>query len=132
MSKVRLLLGSNLGDRAGWLAFARQRIESAFGLIERASSVHETAPWGYESAKAYLNQVVELECAMEPLKMLHIIEGIELSAGRQRTAERYADRTLDIDILYIGDLHIDLPQLTVPHPRIGERPFVQALLAELD
>lgn len=132
MSKVLLLLGSNLGDRAGWLAFGRQRIESAFGLIERATSVHETAPWGYESRNAYLNQVVEVETSVEPLKILHWLEGIERSAGRQRSGEGYQDRTLDIDILYIDDQQIDLPELTVPHPRIGDRPFVQALLAELD
>lgn len=131
MSRVRLLLGSNLGDREGWLAFGRQRIESAFGLIVRATSVHQTEPWGYESKNSYLNQIVEVECAVEPLRMLHWIEGIERSAGRQRSEGGYADRTLDIDILYIDDLVIDHPRLQVPHPRIGERPFVQQLLAEL-
>lgn len=128
---MRLLLGSNLGDREGWLAFGRQRIESAFGLIVRATSVHQTEPWGYESKNSYLNQIVEVECAVEPLRMLHWIEGIERSAGRQRSGGGYADRTLDIDILYIDDLVIDHPRLQVPHPRIGERPFVQQLLAEL-
>lgn len=132
MSKVLLLLGSNLGDRDSWLAFGRQRIESAFGLIVRATTIHETEPWGYESKNGYLNQVVEVETSVAPLTMLHWIEGIERSAGRQRAGDGYADRTLDIDILYIDDQQIDHPKLTVPHPRIGERPFVQQLLAELD
>lgn len=133
MSRVVLLLGSNLGDRAGWLAFGRQRIESAFGLIVRATSVQQSAPWGYESSNGYLNQVVEVETSIDPLRVLYLIEGIERSAGRQRViGGGYVDRTLDIDILYIDDQRIDLPELVVPHPRIGDRPFVQALLAELE
>ena len=131
MSKVLLLLGSNFGDREGWLSFARQKLESSFGLIVRSTSVVETAPWGYESPNAYLNQIVEVETSLDPLKILDRTQGIELSAGRRHTKEGYEDRTLDIDILYIDDLEVDHPRLKVPHPRISDRPFVLALLDEL-
>lgn len=139
MPRVTLLLGSNLGDRAANLSAARQGIERVAGAIVEASPEMRTEPWGYASDNYYLNQVVVVDSLLDdPLELLDRLLAVETALGRVRSAaaslpegQRYEDRTIDIDILYIDDLQINHSRLIVPHPRIAERDFVQQLLAQL-
>jgi 2-amino-4-hydroxy-6-hydroxymethyldihydropteridine diphosphokinase len=106
--------------------------------LVRASSVHETPALMPEGAppewdRPYLNQVIEVtppDGRLEPLELLRITQGIERELGRQPAA-RWAPRVIDIDVLAWGDLVLDMPELTLPHPRLHERHFVLAPLCEL-
>ena len=120
-------LGSNLGDRAGYLRLA---VDSLPGVV-RMSQVYETDPvGGPEGQGPYLNMVVAIETALGPYELLGCCREIEARAGRQRI-EHWGPRTLDIDVLFYDDLHLDDPELTVPHPRYAERLFVLAPLSEV-
>ena len=136
MNNVILSLGSNLGDRNFYLAAARQLLELRVGEITRLSPVMETKSWGYDSHD-YLNQVVECETILEPLDLLRVLKEIEVALGRPAESKTkpgtqdYHDRTIDIDILYYDDIEMNTPELTIPHPRIQDRPFIQELLKQL-
>ena len=136
MNNVILSLGSNLGDRNFYLAAARQLLELRVGEITRLSPVIETKSWGYDSHD-YLNQVVEYATELEPLDLLRVLKEIEVALGRPAESKTkpgtqdYHDRTIDIDILYYDDVEMDTPELTIPHPRIQDRPFIQELLKQL-
>lgn len=123
-----LALGSNLGDRAGALTEAVRRIADLPGVdLVAASSARESialTPSGPDAdAPAYLNSVVAVETALTPEALLGAVNAIETDLGRVR-GERWADRTLDIDIIVFGDLVVETERLTVPHPRAAERDFV--------
>jgi 2-amino-4-hydroxy-6-hydroxymethyldihydropteridine diphosphokinase len=97
----------------------------------RVSPVYETAPVGGPEQGPYLNCVVELGSAPAPLELLALAHRLETAAARARTIPN-GPRTLDVDILLIGDLRLSTPELTVPHPRMFERGFVLAPLEDLD
>jgi 2-amino-4-hydroxy-6-hydroxymethyldihydropteridine diphosphokinase len=121
-------LGSNLGDREGHLRFA---IDSLPG-VERLSQVFETDPvGGPEGQPPYLNMVVQLRTELDPHALLRRCQEIEAAALRDRTIH-WGPRTLDIDLLFYDDLVIRDEELTLPHPRLGERRFVLEPLAEVD
>ncbi|WP_342086746.1 2-amino-4-hydroxy-6-hydroxymethyldihydropteridine diphosphokinase [Dyadobacter sp. OTU695] len=128
--QVFLLLGSNLGDRPQVLAAAREAIGEQAGRIVSQSAVYETAPWGITDQPAFLNQVVEISTSLPPEDLLRIILNIEHDLGRVRY-ERWGARVIDIDILYFGQTVMDSARLTLPHPRIQDRRFVLAPLAEI-
>ena len=120
-------LGSNLGDRRRHLLEA---VEPLTGLVA-ISRVYETDPVGGPPGQApYLNCVVELSTELKPRQLLGVCHRLEAAAGRVR-GERWGPRTLDADVLIVGDLVVDEPDLVVPHPRMWERRFVLAPLAEL-
>ena len=122
-----LALGSNLGDRWGHLRAA----VDAMPDVVAVSPVYETAPVGGPEGQAeYLNLVVELETERSPRELLGVAQALEEAAGRVRV-ERWGPRTLDVDVLLVGDLVVDEPDLVVPHPRMFERRFVLAPLADL-
>jgi len=124
-------LGSNVGDRAGCLAFARSRLALLPDTHVRAvSTVEETEPVGPVPQGPYLNQMVLLRTSLSAHDLLDRCLAIERDAGRER-GERWGPRTLDLDIVRFGEQVIDEPGLTVPHPEIGRRPFWQRELAEL-
>lgn len=125
-----LLLGTNLGDREAYLASARTSLENAHNHITGASSVYETEAWGTEGQPAYLNQVVALRTDLLPSELLKHTASIELQLGRIRR-ERWASRTIDIDILYYGSEIISQPELEIPHPRLHLRNFTLHPLAEI-
>lgn len=127
---VFLLLGSNLGDRPQVLAAAREAIAELAGSIVNQSAVYETAPWGITDQPAFLNQVIEISTFLLPEDLLRIILNIEHDLGRVRY-ERWGARVIDIDILYFGQTIMDSARLTLPHPRIQDRRFVLAPLAEI-
>ncbi|MBQ0120498.1 MAG: 2-amino-4-hydroxy-6-hydroxymethyldihydropteridine diphosphokinase [Bacteroidales bacterium] len=128
-----LNIGSNLGDREMNLRRAVDEL-SLLGSRCIVSSIVESEPWGFESSNAFLNVGVMLESDIEPLGMLHHCQAIERqlgSASHRDSNGNYVDRLIDIDIILAGDLHINTPELTVPHPRMHERDFVMRPLQEL-
>ena len=132
MVKVYLALGSNLGDREMNLAFARKEIGLLpASLILAKSSVEETAPLGGRDQPAYLNQMLLLETVLPPRVLLEACRAIENAAGRVRH-ERWASRTLDIDIVRYGDLSLNETDLTIPHPGLKDRDFWQREIQEIE
>lgn len=120
-------LGSNLGDREGYLRLAVDRL----GTVTRTSDVYETAPVGGPDGQgAYLNMVVEVRTILDPYALLRRCRQIEAEGMRQRTV-RWGPRTLDVDLLFYEDVTIDDPRLTLPHPRLAERRFVLEPLSEI-
>src|SRR5512146_294154 len=127
---IYLGLGSNLDDRLRNLREAQAALPPQVQVL-RASRVYETAPWGYSDQPAYLNQVLEATTALAPLALLAHIKAIETRLGRVPSF-RFGPRLIDIDILFYSDQVIDLPELSVPHPRLSERAFMLVPLAELE
>ena len=122
-----LALGSNLGDREHYLRFAVNELAGVVAM----SQVFETAPvGGPDDQGAYLNMVVKVETPLAPYEFIHRCQRIEEDAQRQRVVH-WGPRTLDIDLLFYDDLHIESDTLTIPHPRITERRFVLAPLSEI-
>lgn len=129
---VHLGLGANLGDRLAALRSAVEEL-AALGRIAARSSVWETDPVGV-SGTAFLNGAVALETEREPEALLDALLAIERRHGRVRPAASDAPklpRPLDLDLLLWGERIVDTPRLTVPHPRLAERSFVLAPLAEI-
>jgi dihydroneopterin aldolase / 2-amino-4-hydroxy-6-hydroxymethyldihydropteridine diphosphokinase len=127
---VYLGLGSNLGARARNLSAARRRLRQNGVHVLRESRVIETEPWGDIHQPKFLNQVVEAEWHGTPRELLAVAKKIEEEGGRRRTW-RWGPRLIDVDILLFGRRHVRLRDLVIPHPRIGERPFVTESLDEL-
>jgi len=129
--RVFVSLGSNLGDRVGYLRAARAALSALPAtVLVAASRVYETAPQERDDQDAFLNQVVCLETGLQPLDLLYECQRIEREHGRVRTV-RFGPRTLDIDILLFQDVASDDPELTLPHPRMVKRAFVLVPLAEV-
>lgn len=129
---VFLALGSNLGDRAGWLAFATERLAAIPGFTLVATTpTEETAPLDGADQPPYLNAMVRGRFDREAEALLADCHAIEAEAGRDRVA-RWASRTLDIDLVRCGDLLCDRPDLTLPHPGLRDRPFWASQLALLE
>jgi 2-amino-4-hydroxy-6-hydroxymethyldihydropteridine diphosphokinase len=119
-------LGANLGDREAAIRRAVELLGAG-----RLSTLRETEPWGYADQPCFLNAVAELETEEEPRALLERLLAIERELGRLRVGSRYGPRTIDLDLLVYGDLELDEPGLTVPHPLLHEREFVLEPLAEL-
>jgi 2-amino-4-hydroxy-6-hydroxymethyldihydropteridine diphosphokinase len=130
---VYIVLGSNLGDRAAHLAFARARLDALPGTrVTAASPIEETAPVGPVPQGPYLNQMLRVETTLAPDALLAACLSIEADAGRDRsTAVRWGPRTLDLDLLLFGDRQVDEPSLRLPHPEIAQRDFWQRELRAL-
>ena len=130
MKRIYLSTGSNIGDREANLRNAVERLESRELQVLRTSRIYETEPVDYKEQAWFLNQVVEAETALFPMQLLTRIGRVERELGRIRTVNK-GPRTLDIDILFYGTAIVDTARLEIPHPRIAERRFVLAPLAEL-
>lgn len=131
-----LLLGGNLGDVKGAFSVAESMIGHPTGRIGAGilarSRDHWTEPWGFSDERLFLNRALLVSTTLEPLELLGELLTIERALGRNRCEEgRYASRTIDIDILLIGDQVIDLPGLVVPHPRMHERAFALEPAADI-
>jgi len=126
-----IALGSNVGDRYGYLARARAAIGAlSKTLIVGESSIEETAPVGPVAQGPYLNQMIAVETSLSPHELLAELQAIELREGRIR-AERWGPRTLDLDIVRFGHQSVDDANLRLPHPELPNRDFWQRELAEL-
>lgn len=129
--EAALGLGGNLGDPVVAFATVLQRLEAHETVSRiRPSSVYRTAPWGKLDQPEFLNMAVLVETTLSARALLDLCLSLEREGGRERR-ERWGPRTLDIDILTYGRETIDEPGLQVPHPRIAERAFVLAPLAEI-
>ena len=130
--RAYLSLGSNLGDRLAHLQAAVDGLAAEPGMtVAAVSRVYETAPVGGPAQGDYLNAVVALDTAASPRELLAIAQRLEAAEHRVRE-ERWGPRTLDVDVLLVGDEEVHEPDLEVPHPRMTERAFVLAPLADLD
>ncbi|MEA3056534.1 MAG: 2-amino-4-hydroxy-6-hydroxymethyldihydropteridine diphosphokinase [Actinomycetota bacterium] len=129
MTRAFLALGSNLGDRAQHLADAIAGIPDVVAV----SPIYETGPVGGSASQGdYLNAVVELDTELSPRELLEVCRRLETAAKRVRDpSDRFGPRTLDVDVLLVGDDRVDEPDLEVPHPRMWERGFVLIPLADL-
>jgi len=129
-------IGSNLGDREGYLAFAVSELTDTDGVRSVShSSWIETPPWGPVEQGPFLNGMLKVESTLEPLVMLDTILHIERLAGRQREIH-WGPRTLDLDIVWVENeggqcVQVNVPNLVVPHPYFWERQFVLEPLQEL-
>ncbi len=136
---VYLSLGSNLGNRRQLLLDAIEKINKKVGNVVRQSSFYETKPWGFESENLFLNAVIKVTTKLSPLELLSVTQEIEREMGRRKkttlnsqlSTPNYSDRPIDIDILLYDDLHVDLPELKIPHPLMLERDFVLVPLREI-
>jgi 2-amino-4-hydroxy-6-hydroxymethyldihydropteridine diphosphokinase len=128
-------MGGNLASWAGapeaTLTAAAQRLES-LGRVGRRSSLYSTEPVGFAAQPSFVNAVVALETALRPRALLEGLLAIEHEFGRDRVASFVnGPRTLDLDILLLGELEISEPGLEIPHPRLNERAFVLVPLSEI-
>ena len=133
MRRAFLGLGANVGDPERNLREAIARLKAAPGVnLRRQSRVYKTEPIGVTDQPEFLNMVVEVEVGeeMSARDLLKLVKQIETEVGRQQRA-KWGPRELDIDILLLGDEHVVEPDFEVPHPRMWERAFVMAPLAEL-
>lgn len=129
-SKIALGLGSNVGDRlANIRAAVRMIVEIGVGNMS-VSSVYETPPWGNDEQGSFLNACIVLEAAFEPFVFLRKLKAIEKTIGRV-PRERWGPREIDADILLWGDLCLQTPTLSIPHPFMHKRAFVLVPLAQI-
>jgi 2-amino-4-hydroxy-6-hydroxymethyldihydropteridine diphosphokinase len=131
VTRVWLALGSNLGDREGYLRAAREALPAAGITLVRASRVAETEPVGVVDQPSFLNQVVEVETSLEPRPLLEAVKTIEQQLGRT-TRQRWGPREIDIDILRYHGRTVDEPGLHIPHAELQNRPFLLELLEDLE
>ena len=133
MATAYLSLGSNLGDRLRLIQEAVAALTVEAGPVTALSSLYETEPWGFSSPHRFLNVALALETSLSPETLLAVTQRIERDLGRTHKSVdgRYADRTIDIDLLFVGDAVLDTPALTLPHPRLHLRRFVLEPLREI-
>lgn len=135
-------LGTNLGDKEGNIRRACELIAERIGRIERQSDLYRSEPWGFQSENDFVNAAICVKTPMKPQELLTATQEIERAMGRTEkstpTAETsedtlpvYHDRTIDIDILLYDDLHIDEPDLKIPHPLMLRRDFVMIPLNQI-
>jgi 2-amino-4-hydroxy-6-hydroxymethyldihydropteridine diphosphokinase len=125
-----LSLGSNLGDRSAILRTAIALLAEAHVRVKKISSFYETEPVDFLDQPWFLNCVVEAETSLPPFDLLRALRGIESRLGSKKEFAK-GPRLLDMDILLYGNEAIDLPELQIPHPRMLQRNFVLAPLAEI-
>ena len=135
MTQAVVSLGSNIEPRERRLADARAALAALPQTrVVKVSSVRETEPVDVPTAfcdQRFLNQIVVCETTLEARDFLHRLQAIETAQGRVRGPVRNVPRTIDLDLIAFGDLVLDEPELTLPHPRARERAFVLEPLAEV-
>lgn len=132
VNNIFLSLGSNIGDRLGFLKFAVEKInENSLCNVLKSSSVYETKPLGDLNQDNYYNAVIEIETALGFFDLYHLIKSIERKAGRMESNFKWSPRELDIDIIFYNQLIINSDNLIVPHSDYAERDFVVIPLLEI-
>ena len=122
-----------MGDRKGNIKLAIKQISELIGPVVRQSALIKTAPWGFNSANTFINAAVCSETSLSPREVLQATQDIERGLGRTTKSidGQYHDRLIDIDILLYDDLHVNEPDLVIPHPHMNERQFVMQPLSEI-
>lgn len=132
--EAHLLLGGNLGDVQRTFEKAEEFLLGSFTILGK-SSLYQSEPWGMVSENLFLNQVWKVETVFSPQLLLEKLLAAELQFGRERLSSMvegsYFDRTLDIDILFMGDLVLNSDKLVLPHPRLHLRAFTLQALVEV-
>lgn len=133
MAIVYLSLGSNIGDRLGYLQQATSLLKATPGIsVVATSSFYETEPWQMDSENWFVNAVVQVSTTLTPEKLLSECQRIETQLGRKRDGSSdYIDRTLDIDILFYDDLIMHNEFLTIPHKHFHKRAFLLVPMLEI-
>jgi 2-amino-4-hydroxy-6-hydroxymethyldihydropteridine diphosphokinase len=131
MALAYLLLGSNMGERNDYIFQAEKLLEKHCGPIIKKSSMYQTEPWGIENVNPFLNKAIILNTLREPIELLKNILSIEKELGRIRIGNQYESRTIDIDIMFIGNMVLHTENLVIPHPRLTERRFVLVPMVEI-
>lgn len=129
-AQVFILTGSNLGYREKQLQTAANLLAQQLGKPLKQSAIYETAAWGNENQPSFLNQVLQFETTLTARNLLRIILATEQQMGRVRT-QKWAERSIDIDILFAGNAIINEPDLQVPHPFLHQRRFTLVPLNEI-
>jgi len=125
-------VGANLGDRSGSIGRAVALLAAREDIdVVAVSQLRETEPWGLVEQPPFLNGAVAIETDLGPRELLGVLLVVERALGRVRAGERWGPRTIDLDLLLYGDVLVDEPGLTLPHPRLHERRFALEPLAEL-
>ena len=131
-STAYVALGSNLGNRERALRLTLQKLgELPETRVAQSSAFHETDPVGGPPQGKFLNAAARLETGLEPLELLRGLQKIEREMGRPAEHERWGPRAIDLDLLTYDDLALQTSELTLPHPRMHERPFVMIPLNEI-
>ena len=133
MAEALLGLGGNVGDVRTTLDKAVALFADGKAVVLRArSSDYRTPPWGVTDQPPFVNLAIQVETMLAPRALLERALAVERALGRDRAREtRWGPRTIDIDLIAYGDLALDEPDLTLPHPRLFERAFVLVPLAEI-
>lgn len=131
MNIVCIGIGSNLGNRAAYVNFAREQLDELPDThLAGFSSLHETAPVGPQDQDYFINAAAVIHTLLSPEQLIQHLMWIEQLTGRERR-EKWGPRTLDLDILLFGDQIVNTPDLTIPHPHMHERAFVLNPLNEI-
>ena len=132
MAIAYLCLGSNIGDKIGYIQQA-VRLLSSSGMVTvvRTSALYETEPWGNKDLDWFVNGVIEVKTKLSPRELLDLCKNTEIQMGRKPSLKKYENRIIDIDILFYGDMTIDEPDLKIPHEHLHERAFAIVPLLEL-
>lgn len=125
-----IALGSNQGNRLDYLQKAVDAIFSEIGSVTAISNLYETPSWGFDG-NDFLNACLSVDTYYPAEKVLQKLLDIETRYGRKRQADGYANRTLDLDVLFYGQQHLKTARLTLPHPHIAKRRFVLQPLADI-
>ncbi len=130
-------LGSNLGDRVGYIQQAVQFLKDAEGItVTETSSFYETEPVGMNTDRWFVNAVVVIDTNLEPVPLLDVCNDIERRLGRERDpskgSQKYLPRTIDIDILFYENLIVATDRVQIPHPRVHERAYALVPMLEID
>lgn len=133
MEEIILLLGSNKGNRIGYLSEAVQKISGLSKTPILTSSLYESEPWGFETETWFLNMAVQLTSDLTPQDLIKELLNIEFELGRVRKPDSnsYESREIDIDIIFYGSRVIDTTELSIPHPRMHLRRFVLTPVCEI-
>ncbi len=130
MNEVFILLGGNLKDKSKIFEETRKLIGERIGMVTKQSSVYVTEPWGFES-ELFWNQALIAMTTLNPHEILHQTQTIEKMMGRIKKSDHYEARVMDIDLIFYNDLILNTSDLTLPHPKIGDRKFVLIPLNEI-
>ena len=128
--KAALMLGGNTGNIQLNFETAQRLLLEKAGEIEAVSSVYNSEPWGLSEQPEFINQALIISTLLQPLSLLEVCNEIEMQIGKNKT-EVNGPRSIDIDILLYSDMVIQLPGLTIPHPRLHLRKFNLLPLAEI-
>lgn len=132
-NKVYLLTGGNLDNSIAKYEQLFDLLECRIGKIVKKSSFYESEPWGFNSENTFVNLALHVNTFLSPIKLMNELKTIEKKMGRKTkpSFQNYADRNIDIDIIFYNNHIITTETINIPHPRMQERMFVLLPLSEI-